>query len=249
MKQLTGTKNQAAGNIRGAVGLVRMAIVARALRRVAFVVALVGVMSGAGLAQSDSQRIQDLERKLDQSQQIIQELVNRLNKLESANPPPAGAQSAKSTDAHSHDAPAQPVVADPGITLPLIGTPLHGFMDVGGVGGSERGRRKGFTVGSWDLYLTPELGGNVKGLIETLFEVDSEGKLGVDVERIQVGYTFGDYLTTWAGRFHTPFCYYNTAFHHGTHLLTAVRRPAFIDFEDKGGIIPAHTVEIGRAHV
>jgi hypothetical protein len=46
----------------------------------------------------------------------------------------------------------------------------------------------------------------------------------------------------WLGRFHTPYGYYNTAFHHGQQIATSLRRPRFIEFEDHGGIMPAHTV-------
>jgi hypothetical protein len=46
----------------------------------------------------------------------------------------------------------------------------------------------------------------------------------------------------WLGRFHTPYGYYNTAFHHGQQIATSLRRPRFLQFEDQGGIMPAHTV-------
>ncbi|MFX6330640.1 hypothetical protein ABTF76_20520, partial [Acinetobacter baumannii] len=36
--------------------------------------------------------------------------------------------------------------------------------------------------------------------------------------------------------------YWNTAFHHGAQIQTAVLRPKFLEFEDGGGILPAHTV-------
>ena len=203
-------------------------------------------------AQSDSERISELERKLEQSQQIIEEMAARIQKLEMAGPqqqaPAPGAQPtppsavtnlpARETG-HAHD--VQPVPADPGI-ITLFGTPLHGFGDVGGLLTNDKNRRKGFTVGSLDFYLTPEFGPNVRGLAELNFEVNSAGDLDVDLERFQLGYAFGDYATTWLGRFHTPLGYFNTAFHHGTQLLTAVRRPQFLDFEDKGGILPVHTV-------
>jgi hypothetical protein len=45
------------------------------------------------------------------------------------------------------------------------------------------------------------------------------------------------------GRFHTPYGYWNAAFHHGAQIQT-VTRPRFIDFEDRGGILPAHSVGI-----
>jgi hypothetical protein len=44
------------------------------------------------------------------------------------------------------------------------------------------------------------------------------------------------------GRFHTPYGYWNTAFHHGAQIQTSITRPRFLDFEDKGGILPAHSV-------
>jgi hypothetical protein len=57
-----------------------------------------------------------------------------------------------------------------------------------------------------------------------------------------LGYTVSDAVTLWAGRFHTPMGLWNTSFHHGANLQTSIYRPRFIDFEDKGGIVPAHSV-------
>ena len=206
----------------------------------------------AATAQSDSERIAELERKLERRQQIIEEMAARIQKLEMRDGPrQTSAPSAPPTtpaavtnlpareSGHAHDAPPAP--ADPGI-ITLYGTPLHGFGDVGGLVTNAKRRRKGFTVGSLDFYLTPDFGPNVRGLAELNFEVNSEGGLDVDLERFQLGYAFGDYATAWLGRFHTPFGYFNTAFHHGTQIQTAVRRPQFLDFEDKGGILPVHTV-------
>jgi hypothetical protein len=206
----------------------------------------------AAFAQSDSERIGELERKLERSQQIIEEMAARIQKLETlgdqqeasrptgpATPPVAVTNLPAKETGHAHD--AQPAPADSGI-ITVFGTPLHGFGDVGGLVTNAKNRRKGFTVGSLDFYLTPDFGANVRGLAELNFEVNSEGDLDVDLERFQLGYGFGDYATAWLGRFHTPFGYFNTAFHHGTQLQTAVRRPQFLDFEDKGGILPVHTV-------
>lgn len=78
--------------------------------------------------------------------------------------------------------------------------------------------------------------------MELLFEVDRDGSVAVDLERLQIGYTFSDAATLWAGRFHTPYGIWNTAFHHGAQIQTALSRPRFLEFEDRGGIIPAHTV-------
>ncbi len=214
---------------------------------------LVGLPVHAAVAPSDSERITDLERKLERSQQIIEEMAARILKLEtlgarqdashsSAPPTPSSASTHTAAGAAEPAHAGVPTSVVPGAGLSLLGVPLHGFADVGGVLTRDKRRRKGFTVGSLDFYLTPELGSNVKGLVELVFEVDSEGSLAVDLERLQFGYAFGDYLTAWLGRFHTPLGYWNTAFHHGQQIQTSVRRPQFLDFEDKGGILPVHSV-------
>ncbi|MEO8332171.1 MAG: hypothetical protein ABI479_07030 [Gallionella sp.] len=135
------------------------------------------------------------------------------------------------------------------LTLPTLaqaegdGVPLHGFADVGYTAHSKESTDpKGFNVGSLDFYLTPQFDSNVKGLIEIIFETTKGGEVATDLERMQIGYTFSDNATLWAGRFHTPYGYWNTGFHHGAQIQTAVLRPRFLDFEDKGGILPAHMV-------
>lgn len=123
------------------------------------------------------------------------------------------------------------------------GVPLHGFADVGyAAHSSQSPNRKGFNTGSFDLYLTPQFDNNVKGLVELIFETTPDGTIATDLERVQMGYTLNDNATVWAGRFHTPYGYWNTGFHHGAQIQTAVSRPRFLDFEDKGGILPAHMV-------
>ncbi|MHB8473694.1 MAG: DUF948 domain-containing protein [Gammaproteobacteria bacterium] len=127
------------------------------------------------------------------------------------------------------------------------GLPLHGFVDVG-MGYSNKlpnyagGRPNGFTIGSFDMYLTPRLGDHVKSLIEANIERSDAGDVNIDLERLQVGYVFGDSITAWLGRFHTPYGAWNTAYHHGAQIQTSIMRPRFIAFEDQGGILPAHTV-------
>jgi len=133
------------------------------------------------------------------------------------------------------------------------GVPLHGFADAGFALHSqaftpgtpnkfEIAAPKGFNVGSFDLYLTPQFDNNVKALVELIFEITPDGGVATDLERVQMGYTFSDNATLWAGRFHTPYGFWNTAFHHGAQIQTSIFRPRFLDFEDKGGILPAHMV-------
>jgi len=124
---------------------------------------------------------------------------------------------------------------------------VHGFADVGAAwsAGDDPIKLRGFNGGTLDLYLTPQFGDRVKGLVEIALEYGSDGgPLAVDMERLQLGYTVSDALTVWLGRFHTPFGLWNTSFHHGANLQTSITRPRFVDFEDKGGIIPAHSVGV-----
>ena len=124
------------------------------------------------------------------------------------------------------------------------GLPIHGFMDVGFAthSFSTSAGPRGFNGGALSFYLAPHFGDRVKALAEPIFEVTPEGVVATDLERLQIGYTFSDVATLWAGRFHTPYGYWNTGFHHGAQIQTSVLRPRFLDFEDKGGILPAHMV-------
>ncbi|HXB19127.1 MAG TPA: hypothetical protein VNV40_09865 [Steroidobacteraceae bacterium] len=123
-----------------------------------------------------------------------------------------------------------------------IGMPMHGFADVGvGTHNPEFPDYRGVDVGELDFFLTPRLGARTRALFELNFEVGSDGTVGVDLERAQIGYQFSDSATIWLGRFHTPYGFYNTAFHHGQWIAISLRRPRFIEFEDHGGIMPAHT--------
>ncbi len=216
------------------------------------------------LAQrSPTERIDDLEKKLEQSLKQIEQLRDEVSRLRGAQPqaatsaapaavaaPTAGAeqitqQARKIEDLERQVAQINDANASRG-GLKLGGIPLHGFADIG-LGHSReaniyRNGSKGFNVGNFSLYLTPEFGDRVKSLVELAFEVGRDGGVAVDLERVQVGYTFSDAATLWAGRFHTPYGIWNTAYHHGGQIQTSVSRPRFLEFEDRGGILPAHTV-------
>jgi hypothetical protein len=221
----------------------------------------------SAFAQSDAERIRELERKLEQSVRVIDKLEKRVEQLE------------RSKNAAATTAAAAPAPMAPGAPMPpaeeerikalersvaqmssgheghgagVGGLPLHGFADVEyhyTTLDRPDDRRSGFVLSNLDLFMTPEFG-RVKMLAELNFEVDAgDGQLTTDMERLQLGYTFSDNFTGWMGRFHTPYGYWNTAFHHGTQIQTATR-PRFVDFEDKGGILPAHTVGLwGVGHV
>jgi hypothetical protein len=195
-------------------------------------------------AQSEAQRIDELERRLARSLDLIERLGARVRQLETGERAAGELPTPRATAVGAPAAVAAVPAVAPTAALSLVphsdGLKLHGFADVGLVGGSKR-RDVGAGVGSLDLYMTPQFGERAKGLIELVFETH-DGRLAVDLERLQLGYAFSDALTLWAGRFHTPFGDWNTAFHHGQQIQTAATRPRFLDFEDAGGVLPVHTI-------
>lgn len=211
--------------------------------------ALVLALAGQAQAQSsDAARIQELERKLERSLELINQLSSKINQIEQANASARDVQAKTAQQAEKLEA-IEKHVSEIGGSLSRrsadSGLPVHGFADVGLLKSGEnnptfRGR-KGAALGTFDLYLTPQFGDRVKGLVELAFEADRDGGIATDLERLQIGYLFSDAATGWLGRFHTPYGYWNTAFHHGAQIQTSSLRPRFLDFEDKGGILPAHT--------
>jgi hypothetical protein len=199
-----------------------------------------------------------LQQKLDRSIKMIDALAARVKELEAkqaATPTPVSAPAAVA------EVPAQPP-QDTAARLQAVeqqvdqietanaarqgddtGLPVHGFADINvGNHNPYHPDEKGTSLNNFDLYLTPKLGGKWLTLFELNFEVDFQGNVGVDIERGQIGYQFSDAATLWVGRFHTPYGYVNTAFHHGLWLNDSLRRPSFLMFEDQGGVLPAHTV-------
>ena len=169
----------------------------------------------ARAADDDAARIQDLER--------------RVKELESGAP--------------TAPASAAPSMGHMNMDMPLSGggVPFHGFANVGG--GFQQHGESGFTTGSFDIYVAPQFSDRVRALAEALIEFGEDtGEPGIDLERMQIGYAFSDTFTIWLGRFHSPFGYYNTAFHHGQLMQTSIKKPKFLYFEDSGGVMPSHTV-------
>ncbi len=68
------------------------------------------------------------------------------------------------------------------------------------------------------------------------FATDDEAEL----ERLQLGYEFSSESTLWFGRFHQPVSAWNHQYHHGAYLQPSISRPSVENWEDDGGVIPAH---------
>jgi hypothetical protein len=218
-----------------------------------------GLAASAVAAENQDDRVTALEEKLNRSLKLIEQLAARVRELEAqravaaipAQPaPPAQAatiaessqQSQQRLDSVEQQL-TQLVDASAARGGGGTGVPLHGFADIGiGNHTANEPGLKGANVGALDIFLNPQLGEHTRSLFELAFEVDETGHVSPDLERAQLGYQFSDAATVWIGRFHTPFGYYNTAFHHGQEIATSLRRPRFLLFEDQGGVMPNHTV-------
>ena len=127
---------------------------------------------------------------------------------------------------------------------------LHGFSDV--VFGAQRDRfddgseatSTGFVLGQFDLFFVSRLTPSLSFLGETVFEMNEEGEGVVDIERVFVKYAWSDLFQLSVGRTHTALGYWNEAYHHGALLQPTVARPASLEFEDEGGILPVHSVGV-----
>jgi hypothetical protein len=239
---------------------------ARVIRLVALTMLLGQCLSAH--AADDADRVGALEKKLDQTLDLVRALSQRVRDLETQlanNKQPAGTNGQVAAQPPAAK-PAEPATAAQeraetaariasleqevsqmaaGAARPSddTGLPMHGFADVGaGNHNAQFPEYKGFDIAELDFFLTPRLGPRTRALFELNFEVGEDGSVGVDLERAHIGYQFSDSATVWLGRFHTPFGYYNTAFHHGQEIATSLRRPRFLEFEDHGGVMPAHTV-------
>ncbi len=212
----------------------------------------VGLASTAMATEPTAETVKSLEQKLDQSLKMIDALAARVKELEAkqgqaaAQAAPAAAPAAAVADERLQSVEqkvAQIETANAARRGDDTGLPIHGFADVNvGNHNPYHPYFKGASLNNLDFYLTPKLGDKLVSLFELNVEVGSDGGVGIDIERGQIGYQVSDQATFWVGRFHTPYGYVNTALHHGVWLNDALRRPAFLMFEDQGGIMPAHTV-------
>ena len=133
---------------------------------------------------------------------------------------------------------------------------LRGFADVDFVGRGgdsspdDTTGKTAFALGQFDLYMVSKLSDKISFLGETVFELDEQQEIAVDVERLQIAYRWSDAFRLTAGRGHTALGHWNESYHHGKLLQPTVERPEALKFEDDGGILPVHFVGLeasGRA--
>ena len=177
------------------------------------------------------------------------------------NPTPVSAQAGTAQQQESEQSQTENVMAER-MDLSKTLLRIRGFGDVSLIGGNQqanpavnqRAQTTSFALGQLDLFTTSDISDKFKFISEIVFEAGPDKIYGVttspdntftvDVERYMVQYSYNDYLNISAGRWHTGIGFYNTAYHHSTWLQTTTGRPLLFQFEDRGGILPIHTVGV-----
>src|SRR5438105_6518559 len=211
---------------------------------------LLGILLSARVA-----RAQQTADPADQDKQTIRVLLQRVEQLEArvtqleaarqGVPAPAPTQvsqqattpSEAETEAQAEQ-PSEPERMDLSKTL----LRMRGFGDITLHGDNNKGDTTSFSLGQLNLFVTSDVSEKFKFLTEIVFEAGSDNAVGVDVERMLLQYSPNDYFNLAVGRYHTAIGYYNTAYHHSTWFQTTTGRPFLFQFEDRGGILPVHTV-------
>jgi hypothetical protein len=98
-----------------------------------------------------------------------------------------------------------------------------------------------FNLGVLDLFVHAQPAPEFYMLAEVGFEPTVQD-YGIDVERMEAGWSPRSWFQATIGRYHTPLGYWNTAFHHGKWLITTVENPLLFKFEDEYGPLPVHTI-------
>src|SRR6266446_6355025 len=221
--------------------LFAMKLIGRMCGRLMFPLLLGMVMSTPLLyaqqfaAPSDlnQQTSQFLLRRIDQLEGRVTELEAALAKTATAAPSPAPPQAAPPPQPETGPQ-AQPAESQ-GMDVNKTLLRIRGFSDITFHGNDLKGNTTSFSLGQLDLFVTSDLSEKLKFLSEIVFEAGRDNLFGVDVERLLLTYSFGDFLNVGVGRFHSAIGYYNTAYHHSTWLQTTTGRPFLFEFEDRGG--------------
>jgi hypothetical protein len=124
-------------------------------------------------------------------------------------------------------------------------TKIRGFADIVVTASDAPRTAWAFGLGQFDTFITSKLAERWSFLSEAVFEFDND--FVVDVERLMVTYRASEQFEVSAGKHHTPFGYWNTAYHHGTLLQPTIERPLMFKFEDDGGPLPVHTTGVMAA--
>lgn len=199
----------------------------------------------------DKQTLQLLLQRIDQLEARVRQLEAEKHPAAVATPSPVPAQMSAppATEGEQQQAEtAEPERMDVSKTL----LRMRGFGDITFHGDSQKGDTNSFSLGQLNLFITSDISEKFKFLSEIVFEGGPDNifgatrgennTFGVDIERMVLQYSHSDFFKLAVGRYHTAIGYYNTAYHHSTWFQTTTGRPFLFQFEDRGGILPIHTV-------
>jgi hypothetical protein len=113
-----------------------------------------------------------------------------------------------------------------------------------GTFGFVPGSSGNFYTGDFDLFLTSSITERSSVLAEVVIGEGDAQTFDLDLERVLFKYDYNDYFRFSAGRYHTGIGYYNTAFHSGKWLQTAVDRPLVMEFANDGGLLPTQAIGV-----
>src|SRR5579864_8617111 len=212
----------------------------------------------------DQATMQALLKRIDQLETRVQQLEAAQHPAEARQQPSADAPTHGPSQAAAQEHESEPSEHAESERMDLSKTLLRirGFGDVTFHGDNYHpaglpGNKTAFTLGQLNLFVTSDISDKFKFLSEIVFEAGPDNiygqtrgtanTFGVDVERYLLTYSYNDYFSLSAGRYHTAIGYYNTAYHHSTWLQTTTGRPLLFAFEDQGGILPIHNVGV-EAH-
>jgi hypothetical protein len=217
------------------------------------------VASNAETIQQLLQRVAELEakaKKIDQLEARVKQLEGENEKLSAASAPaPVAPETTAAPDKETELQQEPPVPERMDVSKTLLR--IRGFGDINLHGDNQKGDTTSFTLGQLNLFVTSDISERFKFLSEIIFEggpdniygvtTGQANTFGVDVERFLVEYSHNDYFKLAAGRWHTAIGYYNTAYHHSTWFKTSADRPFLFAFEDRGGILPIHSVGVSAS--
>ena len=124
---------------------------------------------------------------------------------------------------------------------------FHGFGNIDYQIKDFKTKKNAFALGELDLFIDSRLSETLHLVNEDVLAASADNNFSFEIERLFLQWEPNEYFHLAMGRYHTSIGYYNTAYHHGTWFQTATGRPSFLEFEDRGGLITAHSVGLSAS--
>lgn len=190
-----------------------------------------------------------LRARIEEQEKTIEDLLKRIEELESSRERGEVSNSYDSTEPGSTE--SAPPEQDPIVPTDDTSQPpslfIRGFADVNFAAYSDEDEatRSGnsFFLDEFDFLLTAQLSPEFSALGEVAFHfAEMEQDAFLEVERLYLRYSPSDSFGLRGGRVHTPIGYWNRTYHHGSWFQPTISRPEVHRWEDDGGILPVHSI-------